>query len=165
VIIRPATPGDIEPLATLAAAAYRATFLAILGEAGLAQRQKAFFVARFSEQWPTLRVAEKHGRILGFNQVRDGTLDMLFLDPALTGKGIGKRMLVDAERQGAVRLECFRDNSGARRFYERAGWWFKQEYQREFVGRDLTFVAYEKARTIFKQAPSAGCPAPASGAR
>ena len=41
----------------------------------------------------------------------------------------------EAEAQGAKSLECFRDNHGARRFYERHGWQVAREYEREFAGQ------------------------------
>jgi putative acetyltransferase len=46
--------------------------------------------------------------------------------------------------RGAKSLECFRDNHGARRFYERHGWRVTREYEREFAGRNRSFVFYEK---------------------
>jgi putative acetyltransferase len=142
VIIRQARPEDVEALARLAAASYRETFAAIIGEAGLALRQPDFFELRFAEEWPTVRLAADGDSILGFHQVRNGRLDMLFLSPAVTGRGIGAALLQDAESQGAVRLECFRDNAGARRFYEREGWRYAEGYKREFAGAERDFVAY-----------------------
>ncbi len=144
--IRAAREADVAALSAVAAASYRAAFLSILGEDGLAQRAEPFFVARFGSEWPTLRLAEQEGRILGFHQVREGRLDMLFLAPDAIGQGLGALLLADAEAQGAVALECFRDNHAARRFYERHGWRFDQALEREFAGVVRAFVIYRKER-------------------
>ncbi len=142
--IRSAQEADVAALAAVAASSYRAAFLSILGEEGLAQRADFFFLARFGSEWLTLRLAEKGGRILGFHQVREGRLDMLFLAPEAIGQGLGAGLLADAEACGAVALECFRDNHPARRFYERQGWRFDQALEREFAGAVRAFVTYRK---------------------
>jgi putative acetyltransferase len=145
VRIRPATAADVPDLARIAAASYRATFLPVLGETGLALRDAAFFENRFPDEIPWLHIGEdRAGRMLGFYQVKDGLLIMLFLEPALTGRNLGALLLADAESKGAVRLECFRDNHGARRFYERHSWRATDHYTREFAGAERHFIAYSK---------------------
>ncbi len=142
--IRPAAEADVAALARVAAASYRLAFLAILGEEGLAQRAEPFFIARFGAEWRTVRLVEQQERVLGFHQVREGRLDMLFLAPEAIGRGVGAVLLADAEQQGATLLECFRDNHPARRFYERHGWRFDQALEREFAGAIRAFVTYRK---------------------
>jgi putative acetyltransferase len=70
---------------------------------------------------------------------------MLFMDPDAGGKGGGAMLLEKAEALGAKSLECFRDNEGARRFYERHGWRVERDYNREFLGKSRSFVLYVKA--------------------
>ncbi len=142
--IRPAREEDVAALACVAAASYRVAFHAILGEEGLSQRAESFFIARFGSEWPSVRVADEEDQILGFHQVRDGWLDMLFLAPEAIGQGLGASLLADAEECGAVALECFRDNGAARRFYERHGWQLDQSLEREFAGAVRAFVTYRK---------------------
>lgn len=142
--IRPAAAEDAPALAAIAAAAYRAAFLPIIGEAGLAQRREGFFRDRFAAEWPSLHVVAEESRLRGFLQLRGGRIDMLFLDSAATGRGFGAALLADAERRGARELECFRDNAGARRFYERAGWRLVESYERDFAGGRHPFVLYRK---------------------
>jgi putative acetyltransferase len=82
---------------------------------------------------------------LGFLLMTDGHIDMLFMDPDAGGRGGGALLMQRAETLGAKSLECFRDNHGARRFYERHGWRVEREYEREFAGRSRSFVLYEKS--------------------
>jgi putative acetyltransferase len=147
LIVRPATPADIAALADIGVAAYRLAFLGIIGENGLAMFTHAYFCERFAHEWPALAVAEQDRAILGFAEARDGTLDMLFIAPACLRSGVGRLLLADAEKRGAVRLECFRDNAGARSFYERHGWSAARSYSRPFAGVEHAFVAYEKPVT------------------
>lgn len=91
-------------------------------------------------------VVEQAGDIAGFLLMTDGHIDMLFMDPATSGQGGGAQLLKEAEALGAKSLECFRDNHGARRFYERHGWRIVRAYEREFAGRHRAFVLYEKRR-------------------
>ncbi|MGL4240350.1 MAG: GNAT family N-acetyltransferase [Beijerinckiaceae bacterium] len=143
--IRDATQTDIPALAKLAADAYRATFLPIIGETGLALRTPAFFAGRFADEWPHIRLADRPGDILGFAEVRQGMLDMLFVRPGLTGRGIGVALLRDAEARGAVKLECFEENRDARRFYAREGWRETTTHERDFAGGRYRFVMFAKA--------------------
>ena len=143
--IRPATAADVPALARIAAESYRAAFREILGEEGLALRDVPFFEERFGQEWPLLVLAEREDAILGFHQVSDGLLHMLFLDPRRRGEGVGAALLADAEARGAAELECFRDNGPARRFYERRGWRLHGAREREFAGAVRAFVTYRKA--------------------
>ncbi len=144
--IRPAREADVAALARIAAESYRAAFREILGDEGLALRDVAFFEERFGREWPLLMLAEGDNTILGFHQVSDGLLHMLFLDPHRRGQGVGAALLADAEARGAVELECFRDNGPARRFYERHGWQLDSASEREFAGAVRAFVTYRKGR-------------------
>jgi putative acetyltransferase len=145
VIIRPATADDIPALVALMVASYRAAFSGIIGEAGLALRGPDYFTDRFSREIHYLSTRTTNsGGIIGLSEVRDGVLDMLFVDPAAIGQGHGKALLQDAETRGARRLECFHANQAARRFYAREGWRETADYSRDFAGRSHHFVAMAK---------------------
>ena len=62
-------------------------------------------------------VAEAEGEIVGFIAVHDAWIDLLYVDPAWTGRGIGGRLLAKADMAEA-KLYCFRSNERACRFYE-----------------------------------------------
>jgi putative acetyltransferase len=143
--IRAATEADVPELAAIAFESYRASFLTIVGVETLQARSLKHFETRFGEQWPTVVLAQLgSSRIAGFNQVRDGKLDMLFVHPDFFGLGFGASLLADAEDRGAIRLDCFRDNWPARRFYERHGWRFVADFRQEFAGKQFDSVSYQK---------------------
>lgn len=147
--IRAAREADIPALVELLVASYRTAFGVILGPEGLKLRGPDFFRERLSQEWPHLVVAEAsagddEGPILGLAEVRSGTLDMLFVRPGETSRGIGSLLLAEAERLGAVRLECFARNERALAFYQRQGWTPASRYSRAFAGADHSFVALQK---------------------
>ena len=70
----------------------------------------------------TLVVAEKDGEPVGFMGVQDGRLEMLFLDPAARGQGIGRQLLTSGiERLGVTELTVNEQNPQAVGFYEHMG--------------------------------------------
>jgi len=144
VIVRPARFEDIPALAAIAERSYRGAFSGILEVDVLAGRDAAFFAERFASSWERMLVAVDGDALAGFLLMTDGHIDMLFMDPDAVGRGGGALLLADAEARGAKSLECFRDNDGARRFYERQGWRVTREYEREFAGKSRSFVLYEK---------------------
>ena len=66
---------------------------------------------------------DRAGALVGI-LVLDGTwLDQLYVEPTMTGKGIGAQLLSLAKRRRpeGLRLNTFASNPGAQRFYERHG--------------------------------------------
>jgi putative acetyltransferase len=145
VKVRVATIDDVPSLADIAQRSYRSAFADILEEKVLGERDLAFFMGRFAQAWPRMLVVCSGETSIGFLLMTDGHIDMLFMDPAAGGQGGGALLLKEAELKGARSLECFRDNHGARPFYERHGWRVAREYEREFAGRKRSFVFYEKS--------------------
>jgi len=146
VRVRAARPEDVPALAAIAERSYRWAFEGILEPEVLAGRDAAFFAARFASSWEHMLVALTHEGPMGFLLMTDGHIDMLFMDPRASGQGGGALLLKQAEALGARSLECFRDNHGARRFYARHGWQLAKEYDRDFAGRQRSFVLYVKGQ-------------------
>lgn len=143
--IRKAVPADFAAIAEIAAAGYRHAFGTILSQAALAERSAVHFARRFAaEATPPVLAEDEKGRQIGFHLTHGGTLHMLFVDTDVQARGAGAVLLADAEARGAVRLECFRDNTAARLFYEKRGWIHARDYTREFVGDVYAFVEYVK---------------------
>lgn len=70
-----------------------------------------------------LWVAEQDGALVGILVLDGEFVDQLYVEPGLTGRGIGSALLAVAkrERPQGLRLWTFQTNAGARRFYERHG--------------------------------------------
>ena len=128
----------------MAAASYRTGFAHILPPDVLAARTPETFAPRFGAELAKLCVAERDGTVVGFSMMTDGHIDMMFVDPATHRTGAGRALLADCEARGARTLECFRDNTAARAFYEAHGWRLAREYARVFAGAEYRFVFYEK---------------------
>ena len=80
----------------------------------------ASHVARAAELW----VAEEPtGALAGILVLEGPWVDQLYVEPALTGRGVGARLVERAkrERPDGLRLWTFASNAGAQRFYERHG--------------------------------------------
>lgn len=69
-----------------------------------------------------LSVAERDGRPVAFSGVADGGLEMLFVDAAERGSGIGTALLTHAiNEQGVTGVDVNEQNAPAVRFYVRHG--------------------------------------------
>ena len=70
-----------------------------------------------------LWVAEQDGALAGILVLDGDVVDQLYVEPGLTGRGIGSALLAVAkrERPQGLALWAFQSNTGARRFYERHG--------------------------------------------
>ena len=70
-----------------------------------------------------LWVAEDDGALAGILVLDGEFVDQLYVEPDLTGRGIGSALLAVAkrERPQGLQLWAFQTNTGAQRFYERRG--------------------------------------------
>jgi GNAT superfamily N-acetyltransferase len=68
-------------------------------------------------------IAEDRGRPAAILAMKGDEVDLLYVDPDLTGRGIGSRLMRFAQqrRPNGLWLWAFQSNRGARRFYERHG--------------------------------------------
>jgi ribosomal protein S18 acetylase RimI-like enzyme len=144
--IRPATPGDVDAIARIHVASWRAAYTGLIDKEALAVRT----VERRTREWrerltgesgagQTFYVARESDAVVGFASAGpsdDDDVDpettvnvySLYLDPEMTGRGIGSALLAhvldDFSRRGftLATLYVLDGNTQARRFYERAGW-------------------------------------------
>ncbi|KRE89104.1 GCN5 family acetyltransferase [Frateuria sp. Soil773] len=119
-------PGEYEALAALWEASVRATH-DFLDEADIAALRP--LVLHDGLPAVTLRACrDESGRVRGFVGVAGGKVEMLFVDPASRGRGIGRALLAHAvEVLAADALDVNEQNVQALGFYRQAGF--------EVVGR------------------------------
>jgi len=123
VSIRPATGADARAAADLYLRARAAAVDTIPPPAHTSEEVRSWFathVVPATELW----VAETLEHRLAGILVLDGNwLDQLYVEPELTGRGIGTTLLAFARcrRPDGLRLWTFVSNTRAQRFYERHG--------------------------------------------
>ncbi|WP_019144685.1 GNAT family N-acetyltransferase [Aeromicrobium massiliense] len=119
-VVRAATPADHPDLLRVWRRAVEATH-DFLAPADVDFYEQA--VAAYLPQMADLRVIEgPDGRPAGFVAQDDGEVHMLFVDPAVHGRGLGT-LLLDAVAAGqpALRLDVNEQNASGRRFYAAKG--------------------------------------------
>jgi GNAT superfamily N-acetyltransferase len=118
-MIRGARSGDVDAIAEL----YERSFgtLSFLPRLDTLEEHRAWFgqIVAQREVW----VREDGGAIVGFIALDVTTVDYLYVEPEMTGRGIGSALLDHAKnrRPNGFSLWTFQQNEGARRFYERHG--------------------------------------------
>ena len=143
---RRAAPADVDRIAEIHVAAWRATYRGLIDDAALEDRTVAKRIGQWKDvvegrAFPdhTVDVVEMDGTIEGFSRVGpsdDPDADLeptvhvysLYVDPDARGKGLGgallDHVLDDAASSGytLATLYVLIGNDSARRFYERRGW-------------------------------------------
>ncbi len=127
LLLRPATPGDADRLTALLLDARRAAYPAIPPTVHSPDQVRTWLGSRLEpgrdgagvEVW----VAERDGRPVALMLLEQDWLHSLYVDPALTGQGIGGALLDLAKglRPRGLGLWVFETNTGAQRFYRRHG--------------------------------------------
>lgn len=80
----------------------------------------ASHVVRDTELWVAV---DRAGTLVGILVLQGRWVDQLYVEPTMTGRGIGADLvkLAKRERPDGLRLWTFAANAGAQRFYERHG--------------------------------------------
>lgn len=85
-----------------------------------------------AETW----VTEVDGEVVGFIALIEDVVGGLFLDPAYHGQGYGRAMLDKAvAEKGPLKVEVFKENTNARRFYATYGFQGTEEFTHELSGQ------------------------------
>lgn len=86
-------------------------------------------------------VAEADGRVVGFVALLDAFVGGLFVAPEAHGRGVGRALIQDAAAaRGALEVEVYAANAGARAFYARTGFVETGIRETDDQGRALALV-------------------------
>ena len=148
--LRQIAPADRDPalVAALLAvweASVRATHH-FLSDAAI--RQIAGHVPQALGEVPLLAVAyDAQGHAVGFMVAAGGHLEMLFLDPAVRGRGLGRQLLRHGIHQWGVRsLDVNEQNPQARGFYEHMGFRVSGRSETDGQGQPYPILSMTLAR-------------------
>jgi putative acetyltransferase len=139
VLIRPAEASDHGALVRLWRDAVEATHHFLTADdVDFYERQ----VASYLPQMTDLRVAEEAGRgVVGFVALEDGVVEMLFVDPAVHGRGVGTQLLEDAARGlDVVEVDVNEQNPSARAFYRARGFEERGRSEHDAEGRPFPLL-------------------------
>ncbi len=123
VTVRIATTDDADALATLFLAAREAAYPAIPRPVHPPDDVRRWVRSRFDAPECEVWLAEQDEALVGLLLLEDFWVHSLYVDPALTGQGIGS-LLLDVAKHARPRrlgLWVFETNEGAQRFYRRHG--------------------------------------------
>lgn len=92
---------------------------------------------------------DREGSMVGFLGVAEGKVEMLFIDPAWRGRGLGRRLLEHAlDELGATTVDVNEQNEQAVGFYRRMGFRVVGRSERDGLGKPypLLHMALEGPR-------------------
>lgn len=172
--VRSATPEDAKDIARIHAHSWRTAYRGLLPQRYLDAMSPFVLTVRWQKRlrWDSTRpdrgeqdilVVEHEGQVAGFTEIGPcvddsdligfaGEVNMLYVEPDLVGRGLGRRMLdhglrVLGEREFYwVVIWVLEANEPARRFYESAGLrWDTAVREDRFVNERVSVVRYAKA--------------------
>jgi putative acetyltransferase len=93
---------------------------------------------------------DSNGVILGFGGISDDKIEMLFVDPAMFGKGIGKTLLKHIIQEEKVyKLDVNEQNPSAVGFYKHMGFKVVGRSERDSLGKPFPLLHMECKRYDF----------------
>jgi GNAT superfamily N-acetyltransferase len=124
VTIRRGTPADARAAADLYLRARRAAVEMIPQQPVHTDGEvRAWFAAHVVRECELWLAEGESGELAGILVLDGAWVDQLYVEPTLTGRGVGTELLAFAkrERPQGLSLWTFATNTGAQRFYERHG--------------------------------------------
>ncbi|HEX2772033.1 MAG TPA: GNAT family N-acetyltransferase [Micromonosporaceae bacterium] len=142
ITLRAGGPADLMAVGALHQRSRVAAYESFLPPQALAKPSPEAMGRYWAERWGyerdthRLTVAERDGRLVGFTYLGPddeddpgtGLLCAIHLEPAERGRGVGRKLMIDALAAMRARgwrraaLWVLRQNAAARAFYERGGW-------------------------------------------
>ena len=158
ILLRQATERDIPALVRLLRRSWLVTWAPELPfEAVQAFAANDPARSHAESMWSSFLVAVIDDVLVGIIHVGEDCIEGLDVDPQMWGKGIGSRLMDDAERQigqahRSARLEVRAFNERARVFYERRGWIERRRYPGVECGSPVENIEMRKESRIASQA-------------
>jgi GNAT superfamily N-acetyltransferase len=123
ITFRRGTEADARAAADLWLRARRAAIGAIPAPVHDDDDVRRWFASHVVSQTELWIAEERAGTLVGILVLDERWLDQLYVEPTLTGRGIGAELvkLAKRERPDGLQLWTFASNAGAQRFYERHG--------------------------------------------
>ena len=91
---------------------------------------------------------EEAGKLVGFMGVQNHFLEMLFLDPAVRGQGLGRKLLeFGFANYGVKELNVNEQNPGACAFYEHMGFRIISRSDVDAAGRSYPLLTMRRIRS------------------
>ena len=172
--VRPATPEDAKDIARIHARSWRTAYRGLLPQGYLDAMSPFVLTVRWQKRlrWdsrrpdrgePDIVVVEHEGQVAGFAELGPcvddsdligfaGEVNMLYVEPDLCGRGLGRHLLEHGLRTLAEReffwvvIWVLEDNHRARRFYERMGLrWDTAIREDRFVNERVSVIRYAMA--------------------
>ena len=90
---------------------------------------------------------DEKGNIMGFSGVAENNLEMLFVDPAHFGQGVGKELLHHAIKKfGITKVDVNEDNEQALGFYQKYGFKVVSRSEKDPTGKPYPILHMEMER-------------------
>jgi len=148
--IRPAHETDIAPLITLLRRSWLTTWAPEVPFSAV-QAFAAYDPARaFAEtKWKELTIVEIDDAVAGVLHIEENWIRLIELAPELKRRGIGSRLMDEAEQRiredySEARLEVRAFNTGALAFYRQRGWIETRRYEGTECGAPVETVEMVK---------------------
>lgn len=123
VVLRRGTAADARAAADLWLRARKAALDTIPAPVHSEDEVRAWFASHVVGETELWIAEDASGGLAGILVLDGPWVDQLYVEPTLTGRGIGTALLnlAKRERRDGLRLWTFASNPGAQRFYERHG--------------------------------------------
>jgi len=150
VIIRPANETDVPPLVTLLRRSWLTTWAPEVPFSAVQAFAAVDPARQFAEtKWEELTVAEIDGAVAGVLHIEENWVRSIQLAPELKRRGIGSRLMEEAEQRirknySEARLDVRAFNAGAIKFYKQRGWIEARRYEGTECGAPVETVEMVK---------------------
>lgn len=153
---RPMMEDEIEAAATLWHDTWHSSHDHLVPHALCEFRTEDYFRRRINKERELVRVCGAPGKPIGLCILSRANLDMLFVAASERGKGIGERLLADAEaqmRENGVKeayLYVALGNGGAIRLYEKHGWTCAGAVDKDFevANGTITIMVHKMLKSL-----------------